>query len=154
MKKKMQCTASIQWRLMNTCTIESSIHGYQNEPTQQQLISIYNGIGQRRFTMVKVHLSLDQGSLIISESSTRNKEAYDYMKPQVLYCTTFAEKTQNWRSFHQKTITKNLGTRHCISSIANKPRVVPSNWESLGNWSSNCSKSYIYPRLLGTEDLL
>jgi len=149
-KKKMQCTASIQSRQMNNCSIESSIHGYQNEPTQQQFVSIYDFTWQRRFTIVKVYFRSDQGSTIITEFSTCSKKAYDYMKPQVLYCTTFAEKTQKWRSFHQKTITKKLGTKHCISSIANKPRVVASNWESLGNWTSNYSKSYIYPRLLGT----
>jgi len=28
------------------------------------------------------------------------------MAPQVLYCTKITEKTQKWRSFHRKTITK------------------------------------------------
>jgi len=55
-KKKMQCTASIQSRQMNNCSIESTIHWYQNEPTQQQFVSIYNGIGKRTFTIVQVLL--------------------------------------------------------------------------------------------------
>jgi len=41
---------------MNNCSIKSTIHWYQNEPTLQQFVSIYNGIGKRTFTIVQVLL--------------------------------------------------------------------------------------------------
>jgi len=52
-KKKMQCTASIQSRQMNNCTIESCIYGYQNEPTQQQFVSITMALGREDFPLSK-----------------------------------------------------------------------------------------------------
>ena len=76
---------------MNNCRIEWSIHGYQNELAWQQLVSINDGVGQRGFTMIEVHFSLDQGSFVISESSTCSKEAYDYMTPQY---TKITKETQ------------------------------------------------------------
>jgi len=72
---------------MNNRSIAWSIHGYQNEPTWQPFVSIYDGVGQRKFTIVKVHFSFDGGSIVISESSTCSKEAYDYATPQI-FCTT------------------------------------------------------------------
>jgi len=79
---------------MNNRSIAWSIHRYQNWPTQQPFASIYDGVGQRKFTMVKVHFSFDGGSIVISESSTCSKEAYDYTTPQILCYTKITKKAQ------------------------------------------------------------
>jgi hypothetical protein len=93
--------------------------------------------------MVKVHFSLDQCSFIISESSTCSKEIDDYMTPQVLYCTKITEKTKNGDHVSRKPLLKRH-SRHCTNPVMNEPRVVPSNWESLGNRTGfDCNNLHI-----------
>jgi len=44
------------------------------------------------------------------------------MAPQVLYCTQVTEKTQKWRSFHQKTITQKIQGAASAQSRINQKR--------------------------------
>ena len=53
----------------------------------------FNALLGKEVVMAKVHLRLVQGSFIIWESSTCNKEIYDHMTPQILYYTKIKGKT-------------------------------------------------------------
>jgi len=74
------------------------------------------------------------------------------MAPQVLYCTQITEKTQKWRSFHQKTITQK------IQGTASAQSRINQEWyhQIENRWATELAliaTSFIYPPVLGTVDL-
>jgi hypothetical protein len=74
------------------------------------------------------------------------------MAPQVLYCTKITEKTQKWRSFHQKTLAQK------IPGAASAQFRINQEWchQIENHWTTELAliaMSFIYPPVLGTEDL-
>jgi len=128
---------------MNTCSVGSSIHGYQNGPTQQLLVSIYDFVGQRSLTMLKVHFiwiivaSLFQSLRLVVKSFMITRHH--------MYCITLnlQRKHKNGDHVSRKPLLKRH-SRHGTNPAMNEPKVVPSNWKLLGSRTGlDCNKKQL-----------